>query len=155
MNTRLITLVALAALAGALTAGAETFYDQARVIDVQPVYKLRQLPVQVEQCGYEQPATAPSVDPRTLGDARATDPGVDLFGAMRQETELRAPPDKVYRCQMVTQTESTQELSGYRVRYEYAGHIHERHMSERPGDTIEVAVDVGTEQGSTRVARWR
>ena len=96
-----------------------------------------------------------AVDPRTLGDARATDPGVDLFEAMRQEAELREPPDQVYRCRMVTQTESTQEVSGYRVRYEYAGQIHERHMSERPGDTIEVAVNVGTGTGSTRVARWR
>jgi hypothetical protein len=155
MNNPVITLLAVAALASTLPAGAETFYDQARVIDVQPVYKLRQLPVQVEKCGFEQPATAASVDPRSLGDARAVDPGIDLFGAMRRETELRAPPEKVYRCRTVTQTHSTKELSGYRVRYEYAGHIHERHMQERPGDTIEVAITMGTEGGSTRVARWR
>lgn len=153
MNNGLITLAATIALAGTLPAGAETFYDQARVIDVQPVYKLRQLPVQVEKCGFEQPA-ASSVDPRALGDARAFDPGTDLFGAMHREAELRAPPEKVYRCRTVTQIHSTKELSDYRVRYEYAGHVHERHMSERPGDTIEVAVNLGTET-SKRVARWR
>lgn len=155
MNKRFFALLALLALSGALPVGAETFYDQARVIDVQPVYKLRQLPVQVEQCGYEEAATAASVDPRTLGDARAVDPGVDLFGAMQREAALREPPDPVYRCRRVTQTESTQELAGYRVRYEYAGHIHERQMNERPGDTIEVAVKLGNGMESVQLARWR
>ncbi len=153
MNRRLITLTAFAALAGGLPASAETFYDQARVIDVQPVYRLRQVPVQVEQCGYEQPVNAESVDPRTLGDARSVEPGIDLFGAMQREAELRKPPEQVYRCRMVSQTESRQELSGYKVRYEYAGRVQERVMSEQPGKTIQVTVKLGT--GATRVARWR
>ncbi len=155
MNKRLKNLAAVATLASSLPAGAETFYDEARVIDVQPVYKLRQVPVQAEECGYQQPARASSVDPRTLGDARATDPGEDLFGAMQREAELREPSEKVYSCRMVTRMESKQELTGYNIRYEYAGRIHERHMNEQPGTTIQVAVNVGTGTGSARVARWR
>jgi len=155
MNRRLIPLTSFVALVLTLPTGAETFFDQARVIDVQPVYKLRQLPVQVEKCGFEQPESAASVDPRSLGDARAADPGIDLLGAMQREAALRAPPEKVYRCRTVTETHSAKELSGYRVRYEYAGHIHERKMHERPGDTIGVAVSMGQGTASTRVAQWR
>ena len=137
-----------AALACAVPAAAETFYDQARVLDTQPVYETRQVPVQVQECGYEQPATPNSVDPTLLGDARAVDPGTGLFGALNRDVELRQAPAEVYRCRMVTRMEATQEPAGYQVRYEYAGRVYERRVAQHPGNAIRVAVGISASQHS-------
>lgn len=140
MRAGLLSSMTLGALALSAPAAAQTFYDQARVLDTQPVYESRQVPVQVEQCGYEQPSTPVPVDPAVLGDARVVDPGAGLLDALDRDIELRRPPAEVYRCRMVTRHESKRELAGYRVRYEYEDRIYERRMAEPPGETIRVAV---------------
>ena len=138
MRAGSIPIITLATVTFAATAAAEVFYDHARVIDAERVYEPRQVPVQLQQCGYE-PANTP---PATLGDARSVDPGVDLLGALHREIELRQPPVDVYRCRMVTRMETKEEFAGYRVRYEYDGHIYERRVPDHPGGTIRVAVRV-------------
>lgn len=147
------TFATCTALAFAMPGAAETFYDQARVLNAQPVYETRQVPAQVQECGYEQPSTARPVDPTTLGDARATEPGGDLLGALARDVELREAPAEVYRCRMVTRTESKQELAGYQVRYEYEGRVYERRMAEPPGDTIRVGVQLTASQSRSRRLR--
>lgn len=149
MRKALITVATLTTLALATSAAAETFYDQARVIGTQPVYKTRQVPIEVQECGYEQPATPNPVDPAMLGDARAVDPGAGLLGALDRDVELRQAPAEVYRCRMVTRMEAKQELAGYQVRYEYAGRVYERQVAQHPGNTIQVAVGLSTGQHST------
>lgn len=142
MRAVLLSITTVAAMALATPAAAETFYDEARVLDAQPVYAPRDVPVRVQQCGYEPPAPPPRVDPAVLGDARTVDPGASLPGTLRRDVELRDPPADVYRCRMVTRMESQNELAGYRVRYEYGGRVYERRVAERPGDTIRVRVRI-------------
>ena len=132
---------------------AETFYDQARVLDAQPVYEARTVPIQVQQCGYEKPATPAPVDSAMLGDAKITDPGIGLLGALQRDVELRELPAEVYRCHQVTRTESRNELAGYRVRYEYEGRVYERRMTEPPGDTIRVSVQLSAGRPAPRRLR--
>ncbi|UCG71548.1 MAG: hypothetical protein JSV45_09780 [Chromatiales bacterium] len=146
MHKGLLTIATLTTLALAIPATAEIFYDEARVIATQPVYAARQVPVEVQECGYEQPATPNPVDPAMLGDARAVDPGAGLLGALDQDIELRKAPAEVYRCRMVTRMEAKQELAGYQVRYEYTGRVYERRVAQHPGDTIRVSVGLSASQ---------
>ena len=153
MRYGLFTLATLVAMALATPAVAEVFYDEAPVLDTQLIYETRQVPVEVQQCGYEQPATPAPVDAAVLGDARIVDPGTDLLGVLRRDIALREPPADVYRCRMVTRTESKQELAGYRVRYEYGGRVYERRVAELPGDTIRVGVQLTVGQAGARRLR--
>ena len=142
-----------AAMLLAIPAAAEVFYDEAPVLDAQAVFQARQVPVQVQECGYEQPVAPAFVDPTLLGDARTVDPGTDLFGTLQRDVQLREPPAEVYRCRQVTRTETTQELAGYQVRYEYGGQVYERRVAEHPGETIRVSVQLSTNRSN--VTRWR
>jgi len=121
-------------------AAGEMFFDEARVLDSQPVYETRQTPVQVQDCGYQDAAAPGRADPTVLGDARSPDRAAGLVDALHTDQDLRAPPQPVYRCRMVTRMEKRDELVGYRVRYEYDGHVYERRMPEAPAATIRVRV---------------
>ena len=153
MRYRLLVLTATATCTFTTPGWAEIFYDQARVLDVQPVYEDRRVPVQVEECGDEQPSSLKPVDPGILGDARNVDPGADLIGALQKDIELRQPPAKVFRCRMVTRTESVKELAGYQVRYEYEGRIYQRRVAEHPGDTMRVRIKLTAGDSESRF--WR
>lgn len=142
MRDDLFAITTVAAMALATPAAAETFYDEARVLDAEPIYAPRDVPVTAQQCGYERPASPRPVDPAVLGDARAVHPDASLLGTLRRDIELRDPPADVYRCRTVTRMESQNELAGYRVRYEYDGRVYERNVAERPGDTIRVRVRI-------------
>jgi len=140
LPTELIVICG-AMLSSATPASAgEIFFDEARVLDSQPVYETRQAPVQVQQCGYQDDVAPGRAEPGLLGDARSSDPAVGLVAALRAEMDLRAPPEPVYRCRMVTRMEDHDELVGYRVRYEYDGQIYERRVREAPAATIRVRV---------------
>ncbi len=142
MREGLIAVTTTMAMALTTPAAAEMFYDQARVLDAQPIYEPRDVPIRVQQCGYEKTSTPLPVDRAMLGDARAADPDADLLAALHRDVELRDPPADAYRCRMVTRMDSQNELAGYRVRYEYGGRVYERRVAERPGDTIRVRVRV-------------
>ena len=155
MRTGYLTLLTLAATVLPLPIVAETFYDEVQVIDAEPIYEARQVPVQGEQCGYEQPTSPPPVDSAVLGDARSVDPGTNLLGALHRDVELRQPPAPVYRCRTVTRMESQQTLAGYRVRYEYQGQVYEQRMAAHPGDRLKVAVQLEAGTRRSRFARHR
>jgi hypothetical protein len=142
----------VATLVLVLPATADVFHDEAEVLDAQPVYEARRVPVEVQECGYEQPSTPAPVDAAQLGDPRAIDPGADLLWALQRDVELRESAE-VYRCRMVAKVESRQELAGYQVRYEYAGRVYERRMAQPPGDTIQVTVALNS--GEPETGRWR
>ncbi len=158
MRYRLLAITSISAMMLAMPAAAEMFYDQAAVLDTQPIYEARQVPVRTEQCGYEPSTTQRPVDRTMLGDARVRDPGADLLGALTRDIELREPAADVYACRMVTRMESKTELAGYRVRYEYDGRVHERRVAEPPGETIRVGVQVSVGQSGIAAAalnRWQ
>lgn len=140
-NASATSLFVTLLLATAASAG-EIFFDEATVVDSRPVYATRHVPEQVQQCSYEEGWSETQVDPALLGNARSTSFNHDIVVALRSESGLRGSRQSTYRCRMVTQTAERQELSGYRVRFRYAGHIYERHMAEKPDDRIRVRVRV-------------
>lgn len=145
--TRMITNPGTASLCIVLlsvtsASAGEMFFDEATVVDSQPVYETRRIPEQVQRCGHEEGWTAAQVNPALLGDARSTSANDDIVVALRSESSLRGSRQSTYRCRMVTQTAERRELSGYRVRFRYEGRIYERHMAEDPGELIRVRVRV-------------
>jgi hypothetical protein len=135
------TTLAIFGLVLALPANAgEIYFDEARVLDAQPVYETRGSPVQAQECGYETTAHPGRPDSLLLGDVRASVSPAGLVDALRTDVRARTPAEPVYRCRMVTRTESKEVLVGYRVRYEYDDRVYERRMTERPGDTIRVRI---------------
>jgi len=152
---RIILLTSFNAMlfAGTPANAGEIFFDEARVLDSQPVYETRQTPVQAQECGYQEDAAPGRPAPALLGDARSADPEADIVVALQTDMDLRAPPEPVYRCRMVTRMEDHDELVGYRVRYEYDGQIYERRVREAPAETIRVRVrlSVGRPEMVTRL----
>ena len=120
----------------------EIFFEEAQVLDTEPVYEKRNVPEQVQQCGYEETWSEMPVDRVILGDARSSAPGEDLVEALRSESGMRGSTQRQYRCHMATRTTTRNELTGYRVRFRYEGRIYERRMSEKPGDVIRLRVRV-------------
>ena len=76
LPTELIVICG-AMLSSATPAGAgEIFFDEARVLDSQPVYETRQAPVQVQQWGYQDDVAPGRAETGLLGAARSSDPAV-------------------------------------------------------------------------------
>ncbi|MFW2403699.1 MAG: hypothetical protein ACN4GT_02955 [Gammaproteobacteria bacterium] len=132
----------VASLSATLAYAGNIFFDEATVVDAQPVYATRFVPEQVQQCGYVESWSDAQVDPALLGDARSTSVDDDIVAALRSESGLRGSRQSTYRCRTVTQSAEKRELSGYRVRFRYEGHIYERQMAEDPGERIRVRVRV-------------
>lgn len=132
----------MALLSSMGASAGEIFFDEATVVDSQPVYETRHVPEQVQQCGYEEGWSDADVNPALLGDARSTMANDDIVDALRSEPGLRGSRQSTYRCRMVTRSTERQELSGYRVQFRYEGRIYERHMAEQPGERIRVRVRV-------------
>ena len=153
MHHRSFMMTVIAATAVVTPAVAEVFYDQARVLEAQPIYEPRVVPEQVRECGYQPAATRGPVDPGTLGNARTVDPDADLVGALQRDVQLREPPSPVHRCRMVTRAGSENRLAGYRVRYEYGGRIYERRVAQHPGNTIAVSVQLSAGFSAPRRVR--
>lgn len=116
----------------------EIFFDEARVLESEPVYETRVTPRRVQECGYEESTEPRAANPAVLGNARANTGSIT--DALRADMRLRMPTEPAYRCHMVTRMDSNDELIGYRVRYEYADRVYESHIGEAPGDTIRVRV---------------
>jgi uncharacterized protein YcfJ len=142
-------------------------YDQARVVDVQPMYQTVSYQVPREICqeqrvqtasGGGQSAAAPvlgAVIGGVLGHAVTsknqpvgTAIGAVLGGALgyniaRQNAH---PQYATYGtqevCSTVQDTHEEQRLSGYRVQYDYLGQRYTTITRSQPGSTVRVRVDV-------------
>jgi hypothetical protein len=139
--TGAISLSITLSVAQAVSA-SEIFFEEVQVLDTEPLYETHDMPEQAEQCGYEETWSEMPVDRVILGDARSSSPAEDLVETLRSESGMRGSQQRQYRCQMVTRTTTRNELTGYRVRFRYAGRIYERRMSEKPGDVIRIRVRV-------------
>jgi len=142
IRTAGIASLCTASLSASLAFAGDIFFDEATVIDAQPVYATRFVPEQVQQCGYVESWSDAPVDPARLGDARSAPANDDIVAALRSESGLRGSRQSTYRCRTVTQSAEARELSGYRVRFRYEGQIYERDMAEDPGERIRVRVRV-------------
>ena len=164
MKKSLIVAASLAALAGA--AQAETFFDQARVRAVEPQYQTVAVPR--NECTRGWVNTVQPVASHDYGGAlvggiagallgnrvggghgreAATAVGA-VVGAMTgdnlanrdQAYGYQQTPREVTTCRTVQDMQ--QQLTGYRVQYEYRGQMYSTFMHDQPGPVLRVRVSV-------------
>ena len=140
-RTAIATALLLSACAPVAAAG-DILFDEAEVVDAQPLYESRRVEQPVQRCGYEPDWTDSAPDPGVLGDVRGSRPHEDLSTALGSELVLRDSRQSVYRCRTLTELTEESVLAGYRVTYRYDGRTYERHFAERPGDRIRVRVRI-------------
>lgn len=162
----LVSIASVASLA-AIAAQAETFNANARVRDVQPQYEVVQVPRQECTSAWVQdaPVVAPS---RNYGGAilggvvggvlgnqvgkghgreAATAAGAVVGALTGDHLANRAPSQyvqgparEVRSCQTVYETQ--QQVTGYRVTYEYQGYQYTTVTRDHPGSVLPVRVSV-------------
>ncbi|RYX93428.1 MAG: glycine zipper 2TM domain-containing protein [Comamonadaceae bacterium] len=164
-----IACLVAAGAAGMVNAQAETFFDNARVRNVEPQYENVSVPRQ--QCSSQWVNEEQRVDSgqgrnyagvaiggiaggvlgnqvgHGSGRAAATAVGA-VVGAMlgdRLGNQARAPqyqvvPREVTTCQTVNDVQS--RVAGYRVAYDYRGQVHHTVMPRDPGQYVQVRVSV-------------
>lgn len=115
----------------------ETWVDKARVIDVEPLYSTKHIPVEQEVCSTEQDTDVVSVHHSNGTHDSDSD---DLVGAIYRDIEVRRVSEPVYRCHTITRLEQRETIVAYKVRYEYGNEIYERRMNEEPGPFVRVRV---------------
>ena len=162
-------IIAIVCAAGAVATQAETFFDNARVRNVEPQYENVSLPR--EECRNEwvhdvqrYTSTEPNYGGAVVGalvggvvgnqvgrghgrDA-ATALGV-VVGAIAGDRiaghndryeQVQDTPRQVSRCQMVNDVQP--RLTGYRVAYDYRGQTYSTVLPQNPGPYLQVRVSV-------------
>ena len=164
MKKSLIIIAGLATLAGA--AQAETFFDQARVRGVEPQYESVAVPrnecsrqwVNEVEGGRQRDyggALVGGIAGALLGNQVGGGHGREaatafgaVVGAMTGDNianrdaayAYREVPREVTTCRTVQNMR--QQLTGYRVDYEYRGQVYSTFMREQPGPLLRVRVSV-------------
>jgi uncharacterized protein YcfJ len=168
MNAR-TGLILLATFASGLTWASGVHYQYAPVIDVKPEYRTVTRPVERQVCWEEQvyervPGRNRSHTPTVIGaiiggvignqfgggsgKRAATVAGAALGGSIGRDAGRQARGHDRYhavtqeRCTVQRERQQEQVLTGYRVRYQHDGRIHQTHMTEHPGDHIRLQVSV-------------
>ena len=169
MNLKTLTLMTglVAALAATPALAGRTFVDRARVLKVIPVYETVDVNDPVEECWNapvvhdvtEYDSYTPEITGAILGGALgnqfghgdgrkvATAAGV-LLGASvahdltRSNRHHHRYVDHERRCRTVNRYTTEERLTGYKVKYRYAGHTFTTHTKRRPGRHIRVRVEV-------------
>ncbi len=170
------TLAALAAVLGLASAPAgagpspagRVYYDYARVIDVQPLYRTVRIPREERECWDERVAVrerhgGDSYTPMVvggiiggvvgshIGKGRGRDAATvagTLLGASigRDIARADAHEDVHYttetRCRVRKVYDEEERVDGYRVTYRYRGHTFVTRMPYEPGRRIRVRVRV-------------
>ena len=162
-------IIGITALAISGTAVARPGYvEQARVIEAQPVYETVEVSYPVTECrtervvrdnyrrgGYVAPIAGGilggvlghELGRKKRGETALTVAGTLLgatLGHEYQRSSVRQRPtvEHVRRCETIDRYEQEQQLTGYRVKYRYDGHIFHTHTTEHPGKHIPVRVKV-------------
>ncbi len=143
-------------------------YDQARVVNVQPMYETVSYTVPREQCSEQrvQTGSGGGINPAVpllaavaggaLGSAITNHHnqraggviGAVFGGAVGYDVARRnAQPHYVTYgtqevCTVVQDTHEEERISGYRVQYQYLGQTYSTVTRNPPGDTVRVRVDV-------------
>ncbi len=174
----LFTILATSLVAQPVLAGNKGRHDRghysdyARVEHVEPVYRVVNVPVSHEECGYEEVTRysehnsrrSESYTPMILGGIlggvvgnrfgkgggnkaltiAGTVLGASVGNDVSANNHSQAQPYRTTerRCHTVTDYREQQELEGYRVTYRYNGRSYTTTMPRDPGDRIRVNVDV-------------
>ena len=160
-----ITAAAAAAVLTTAPVFAGTAYDEADVIDVEPVYETVRHVTPHEQCRMERvphrtdSVTAPIVGAvvgGAIGNAVGHNKrnkqvgavvGAVLGGAIATDMANQGRRHgggwrRVEMCREVNEVSFEEELTGYDVTYRYAGRVHRARMAEDPGETVRVRIRV-------------
>ena len=162
---------AMAALAvSTVGAFADVNYDEAEVVDVEPIVEQVEIVEPKERCWFE------TVQRRQRGERSITAPllgaiiggavgnavghkkrnkqvgavvGAVLGGSLardlsRANRDHDAPVRRVRRevCDVVERRKTQERVTGYMVTYRYQGETHRARMEQRPGERIRVRVGV-------------
>ncbi|MCG8425778.1 MAG: glycine zipper 2TM domain-containing protein [Chromatiales bacterium] len=166
-KTLLATSLGLLVISG--TAMAErSFHDRAKVLNVEPVYAVVQVNRPEERCwtetvryrerGYGRDSATPTITGAIIGgvvgnqfgkgsgNKAMTAAGAILGASVGHDIGKRGHSDsyvtKERRCEVVDNYEEREELTGYRVKYRYAGKTFWTTTDEHPGKFLPVRVEV-------------
>ncbi|MDT8409108.1 MAG: glycine zipper 2TM domain-containing protein [Wenzhouxiangellaceae bacterium] len=148
--------------AGMAMGQSPVHYVYAPVVDVEPVYRTEQVPVEREVCWQERGYRHSRGGSATGTIAGAIVGGVigNQFGGGSGRKALtvagaalgasvghdagkshrRGGPVSYERCEVQVDYESRSYTSGYRVQYEYQGEIYQTRTRSRPGEVIRLEV---------------
>jgi uncharacterized protein YcfJ len=162
-------IIGVTALTVCGTAAARTgFVEQARVIEAKPVYETVEVSYPVTECRMERVVrndrrrgsyVAPvaggiigGVLGHELGRKKRGETALTVAGTLlgatlgheynRSHTRHRPAVERVRQCETVERYEQEQQLTGYRVKYRYDGHVFYTQTTEHPGNYIPVRVRV-------------
>ena len=162
-----VMAVTLGILTASGTALADrSFYDKARVLEVEPIYEVSYVNHPEEHCwtedvyyrgrGYSDSAT-PTIVGAILGGVvgnqfgkgggkkAMTVAGTLLGASVGHDAGKRSSGSYVTQerhCELVDRYDEQEELTGYRVKYSYRGEVFWTTTEEHPGKYIPVNVEV-------------
>lgn len=144
-----------------------TQYDYARVVHVQPVTEIVQIPEEQQVCREEQveyqvaehrspvPVIFGSIIGGVIGSrfgggsgkTVATIAGAAIGGALARDAQYRNHPPQHYtaleqRCYIETNYRTEERVIAWNVDWRYQGKTYHSRMNEHPGDRIRVRVNV-------------
>jgi uncharacterized protein YcfJ len=146
-----------------------SYVDTARVISVKPVYRLVEVSVPYEECWDEKIAgsshtyrardsyvapIAGAIVGGVIGNQFGGGSGKDaltvggaLLGAaigdnVRKTPRRHSSPRYEQRCSTTYETNTREELDGYKVKYRYNGEVFHTRMPYDPGDSIRLRVSI-------------
>ena len=149
-----------------LVALADANYDEAEVVDVEPVIETVRYIEPEEKCRFEAVRVAPAVESATkpllgaliggtIGNAMGTKKrnkqvgavvGALVGGAIASDVASTRPREtrrvRQEVCEVVEHTKRQERVTGYMVTYRYRGETYRARMDKRPGATIRVRVRV-------------
>ena len=165
------SIAAIAAAAVSTGIFADVQYDEAEVVDVEPIVEQVEYVEPKERCWFEtvqrrqrqhRSSTAPlfgAIIGGAIGNAVGHEKrnkqvgavvGALLGGSLARDISRQnhaddvRPVRRVRRevCEVVEQTKTRERVAGYMVTYRYQGETHRARMDQRPGERIRVRVRV-------------
>lgn len=127
-------------VAGAAAADGWSYFDFARVLQVDPIREVVRVPAKKESC--RQSRRARRADETMVGDVRAAEFGISIGEAIDEEIRHRELTADMRRCRLVTTYEKRNRVVAYRVHYAYDGNVFVRRMNDHPGERLRVRVSL-------------
>jgi uncharacterized protein YcfJ len=127
-------------VARAAAADGGSYFDFARVLQVDPIHEVVSVPVKQERC--RQSSGARRADETMAGDVRSAEFSISIGEAIDEEIRHRERTADMRRCRLVTSYEKRNRIVAFRVHYAYDGNVFVRRMNDHPGKRLRVRVSL-------------